>query len=88
VLSNWRAIAGASGILFVIVFVVGLVIQGDPPTFADDGEQIAAWFADNSTAYLAGDVVIGVGFILFYFPFLAGLFLALKFAEGVRRCGR
>lgn len=78
---NYRQISGAAGLLFVILFVVGLVIQGDVPVYTDGGEDIAAWFADNGDQYLVGEFIIGLGFIFFYFPFLIGLYTALRSAE-------
>jgi hypothetical protein len=73
---------GVAGIVFVALFVLGLVITGDGPTYDEGGEAVAAWFADNGTRYLVGDFIIGLGFILFYFPFLLGLTLKLRRAEG------
>jgi hypothetical protein len=75
-------IAGASGILFVVLFVIGAIVSGDVPMYDDGGEEIAAWFADNGKQYLTGDFITGLGFILFYFPFLSGLYARLRAAEG------
>jgi hypothetical protein len=77
----WR-IAGIAGLLFIVLFIVGVAIQGDVPTYDEGGEEIATWFADNSDAYLVGDFLTGMAFILFYFPFLTGLYARLRNAEG------
>jgi hypothetical protein len=81
---KWWQISGVAGILFVVLFVAGAIFTGDVPTYDDSGEEIAAWFADNSSQYLAGDFITGLAFILFYFPFLAGLYTKLRGAEGQR----
>jgi hypothetical protein len=75
-------IAGASGILFVVLFVIGAMLTGDVPTYDEGGEEIAAWFADNGEQYLVGDFITGLAFIVFYFPFLVGLYARLRAAEG------
>jgi len=69
-------------VLFVVCFVVGAAVQGDIPTYDDGGEAIADWYADNWREYLIGDFIIGLGFILFYFPFLVGLYARLRAADG------
>jgi hypothetical protein len=74
-------ISGASGILFVVLFVIGGGISGDVPTYDEGGEEIVAWFADNGEQYLVGDFITGLAFILFYFPFLVGLYARLRAAE-------
>jgi hypothetical protein len=79
---RWQQVAGAAGILFVVCFVAGLLVQGDVPTYDEGGEAIAAWFADNGDQYLAGDFIVGLGFILFYVPFLIGVTTRLRAAEG------
>ncbi len=79
---KWQQVAGISGILFVILFVVGFGISGDVPMFDEGGDKINAWFADNSTQYLVGDYITGLGFIIFYFPFLIGLYTRLRMLEG------
>jgi len=75
-------LVGACGVLFVVCFVVGAAVQGDIPTYDDGGEAIADWYADNWREYLIGDFIIGLGFILFYFPFLVGLYARLRAADG------
>ena len=77
----WQ-IAGAAGILFVVLFVIGAILGGDPPMYNDPGEDIAAWYVENSDQRLVSDFIVGLGFILFYFPFLSGLYSRLRLAEG------
>jgi hypothetical protein len=81
-MGNWRQISGVAGVLFVVTFVISAVMSGDTPTFADDGEEIAAWFSENSDTYLLSDFITGIAFIFFYFPFLNGLYNVLRAGEG------
>jgi len=80
--SNWWRVGGVAGILFLIMFIVGLVVQGEPPSFDDPVDEIQDWFTDNGEQYLVGDYIITLGFILFYLPFVASLRGLLAAAEG------
>jgi hypothetical protein len=80
-MDKWWQIAGIAGILFVISFIVGAAVSGEAPMHGDDAETITEWFADNGEQYLIGDFINGLGFILFYFPFLVGLYARLRAAE-------
>ena len=79
---KWWRVGGAAGILFLITFIVGIVVQGEPPTFDDPVDEIRDWFADNGEQYLVGDYLITVGFVFFFLPFLASLRGLLASAEG------
>jgi hypothetical protein len=79
---RWGQIAGVSGILFIVIFIAGVLIQGDVATYDDGGEKVATWFADNGDTFLIGDFITGIAFIFFYFPFLVGLYARLRAAEG------
>jgi hypothetical protein len=65
-----------------VLFVIGAIVSGEVPMYDDGGEEIAAWFEDNGDSYLVGDFITGLAFILFYFPFLVGLYTRLRLAEG------
>ena len=75
--NGWR-ISGASGILFLVAFIVGVAFQGDVADYKDSGDKIVAWYEDNADQFLIGDFITGLAFILFYFPFLAGLYARLR----------
>jgi hypothetical protein len=64
------------------MFAIGIVLQGEPPDIDSPVDEIRDWFADNGEQYLVGDYVIGLGFVLFFLPFLASLRGILARAEG------
>lgn len=74
-LANTRRIGGIAGILFVVVFIAGILVQGDTPMLEDDADEIRAFFADSddSNLYLVGDWLTGVAFVLFFLPFISAL---------------
>ena len=79
---KWWRVGGVAGILFLIMFIVGIVVRGEPPTFDDPVDEIRDWFTDNGEQYLIGDYLITLGFIFFFLPFLASLRGLLASAEG------
>lgn len=83
--SNWVRLGGICGITFVVLFIVGILTQGETPTYKDTPEEISRFFKDNSDQYLITDYLIGIGFILFFLPFLSCLTAFLASAPGVSR---
>lgn len=79
---NWWRMGGVAGILFLALFILGIVLQGDPPDFEDPVDKIRDWFTDNGEQYLVGNYLIGLAFVLFFLPFLASLRGLLAAAEG------
>ncbi len=79
---KWWRLGGVAGILFLIMFIVGIAVQGDSPNLGDPAGEIRAWFADNGKQYIAGDYLIGLAFVLFFLPFLSSLRGLLAAAEG------
>jgi len=79
---KWWRVGGVAGILFLIMFIVGITLQGEPPTFDEPVDEIRDWFADNGEQYLVGDYLTGLAFLLFFLPFLASLRGLLAVAEG------
>jgi hypothetical protein len=77
----WR-VGGACALLLLVMFIIGAVIQGGPPMFDDSVEDIRAYWVDHGNDYLVGDYIIGLGFILFFFPFLSSFRSLLGAAEG------
>ncbi|MBI4301807.1 MAG: hypothetical protein HY664_04295 [Chloroflexi bacterium] len=80
--AQWWRVAGVAGIVFVILFMVGMGLQGDAPSHEDSASEIAAWFTDNGKLYIVGDYLIGLGVVLFFLPFLVALRSLLGEAEG------
>ncbi len=82
---QWWRLGGLSGILFLILFIVGASFQGESPGYNDPVDEIRAFWVDDGDSYLLGDFVIGLGFILFFFPFVSALTGLLGVAEGGAR---
>jgi hypothetical protein len=55
--------AGWGGIAFVVLFLAGVILAGDPGT--KDGTKIANHFADHRTAILVGMWLAGIGLLSF-----------------------
>lgn len=53
-----------------------------PPTYDQAPAAFVAWFADSSQRFRVGHFIAGIAFLLFYFPFFAGLCERLRDAEG------
>ncbi|HWC29764.1 MAG TPA: hypothetical protein VG845_06755, partial [Dehalococcoidia bacterium] len=85
IMRQWWRLGGISGILFLVLFLIGGSMQAEPPMYDDPVEEIRAHWVDEGGTYLTGDYIIGVGFILFFFPFLSALTSLLGNAEGGTR---
>jgi len=71
---QWWRLAGASGICWLILFIVGaFVIQGDSPDSTQTIAEIKSYWASDSGKYLASDFIISVSFVFFFVPFFVGL---------------
>jgi hypothetical protein len=80
---QWWRLGGVLGIGYVILFIVGIVgIQGESPMLHDSMGEIRQYFGEDGQQYLVGDYLVGLGFILFFLPFLAILRAFLGHAEG------
>jgi hypothetical protein len=74
-LANTTRIGGIAGIAYVVLFIVGVVIQGDTPMIDDDAATVREFFGDGDDAnmFLLGDWLTGVAFVVFFLPFLSAL---------------
>jgi len=79
---KWWRVGGAAGILFLIMFIVGIALTGDAPTLDESTDEIRDWYTDNGDQFLVGNYIFGLAFAFFFFPFLAGLQSLLASAEG------
>jgi len=70
---QWWKSGGFSGIAFVILFVIGFVLQLDGPMVDDSGAEIKQYFIDDGSKYLLGDILIGIGFVFFFLTFVWAL---------------
>lgn len=84
ILAEWWRLAGIAGIVFAVLFFVGaLGLQGEPPQRTDSIDEIRKYFADDGEAYLAGDYLLGLGFVLFFLPWAVGLSQLVRRADGL-----
>ena len=61
---------------------LGLYFTGTDLDFDDPIEEIRTYFTDDSTQYLVGDHLIGLGFVLLFLPFVVILRGLLGLVEG------
>jgi hypothetical protein len=72
-----RQIAGWSGVVFVVLLLIGTFVGGVPPSVTDPPQEIIEYFADNEGTLLFANVLntlAGVFFVLF----LVGLYLRVR----------
>lgn len=77
----WR-MSGMSGILFVLLSFVASGMNVEPPPYNRDAASFAPWLNANGDWFRLGHFVAALAFLLFYFPFFAGLCERLRQAEG------
>jgi hypothetical protein len=79
---RWARYGAASGIVFVILLVVGfLVVTPKPPDADASGQAFASYFTDHQDAIRIGLTLVGAG-LFFWIWFLGSLRSALAGAEG------
>jgi len=59
----WDRIAAAGGIIGVVLFVVAILIMGQPPEIGDDAATVVDFFQDNRDQVLWGGFLQGLGVI-------------------------
>ena len=67
----WWKSGGFSGIAFVVLFVIGFILQIDGPMVDDSGAEIKQYFIDDGSKYILGDLLIG--FVFFFLTFVWAL---------------
>jgi hypothetical protein len=78
---QWWKSGGFSGIAFVVLFVIGFILQINGPMVDDSGAEIKQYFIDDGSMYLLGDLLIGIGFVFFFLTFVWALSGLLGAAE-------
>ena len=74
-------ISGSTGILFVALSLIASFTNVHPPAYDGNPAALAAWFGENGQRFRTGHFIAGIAFLLFYFPFFAGLCERLRYAE-------
>src|SRR3972149_8214546 len=78
---SWRQLGGLCGVVFVILFVIGVIVSGDLPTIDDSASEAQKWFADNGQQFLVGDFLIAIAVVIFFVPFFCRFRGLLREAE-------
>jgi hypothetical protein len=79
---SWPRLGGVFGILGVVLFVIGAVMEGDLPVYTQDPATISAWFEENGDRFLLADFIIALGVLFGLVPFFAVLRLVTGRAAG------
>jgi hypothetical protein len=75
--ARWDKLAAAGGIVGVVLFVVGAVVYGSPPTVDDDAATVAEFFSDNRDAVLWTTFIQGLAVLAFLW-FAAALVTTMR----------
>ena len=81
-MSDWRKVGAISGVLFIVLFIVGIIIQGNAPMPGDDADVIRKFYAAHGDRYILGDFFFALAFVFFFLPFVSCLTAYLAEAEG------
>ena len=81
-LSQPARLGGMLGIAFIVLFIVGVLIQGSPPVASDPPDEIRAFFIDNRDSYLISDFLLGIAIVCLFLPFAICLHSLLAQADG------
>jgi hypothetical protein len=76
-----KAIGPLTGILFVILAIVAVLISGETPSTDDSPEEIVDFYLDNDDAQSASSAVLALGCVALVF-FLGSLRRTLRAAAG------
>lgn len=79
----WDKLAAAGGIIGAVLFVLSIIIMGQPPEVGDDATTVVNFFADNSDKVLWSIFLQGLA-VLAVLWFMAALLTAMRDAGEVR----
>ena len=79
--SKGRRVDAATGIVAMVLFVVGFALPGTPPKADDSVQQITSFFVDNRGDILAGNTLVALGAVFFLW-WLGSLRSYLRAGEG------
>jgi hypothetical protein len=67
-LSGLERLAPLTGVAFVVLVVVGGLVQGDSPDFLDDSETIASYYTDDSGQIMASSylTMLAIPFLIWF----------------------
>jgi hypothetical protein len=81
---RWERIGFAAGIGWVVLLVIGNVMQTAPPNAGDSVQKVTSYFVDHRGSILLGQFLVGLGSIVFVF-FLIALASRLGRSDGPLR---
>jgi hypothetical protein len=79
---QWWRIGGLAGILFIVLLLVGIAVQGSYPDYDKPIDEVRDWYTDNGEQFIIGNYLVGLAFVLLFLPFLSSLRGVLAAAEG------
>jgi hypothetical protein len=77
---RWDRYAPLTGIAAVVFWIVGVILEGEPPD-SDSPQEIVNWFQEDSGRIMAGGFIFVLGCLLFIW-FIGSLASAFRAAEG------
>lgn len=69
ILDDASRIGGAGGIAFVVLFIVGAVLQGNTPSYGDSAATIRTFFSDNANQFVVAQWITAIGVVFGLVPF-------------------
>jgi hypothetical protein len=69
--------AAYTGVVFVVLFVVGFFTGGNPPDLSDSKQRWTLWFAANHRRELGSAILVGIALVAFVW-FLGSVWAALR----------
>ena len=81
---RWERIGFVAGIAWVVLLVIGNLVQTAPPNASDSAEKVTSYFVNHRSGILLGQYLVGLGAIVFVF-FLMALANYFRQADGALR---
>src|SRR4051794_37855808 len=78
---SWEWVAPLTGVAFVVLAILGLLITGEPEDASQPADVIAKWYMSHTGSVQVGTLVSGVAIAFFVF-FAVYLRSILRSAEG------
>ena len=78
---RWEQLGAATGIVFVVLIVIGFVVAPEPPQVSDTPAKVAAYFSGHQNAIQATNFLTMLA-AFFFVWFLGSLRSLLRLAEG------
>lgn len=63
--ATWDRVAPGFGVVFAVLFVLGLLLAGDSPALDDSADEIAAYYEDERGKLLTVVVLLGLSIVAF-----------------------